>query len=404
MFSIEVGGINAALYHSCKEIMSNGDVVTVRDQETTELHPAIMILTNPTNRTLIYPGRGNNPFSTLFETIWLLGSKDNDITYLSKFLPRAKDYSDNPDDIKPKWRAGYPERLRAYRANPTVEPINQLRYVYDKLSSDPQTRQAVAIFWNPYLDDYEKPGVLKKSRDYSCSQLLNFLIRDGKLDLTFYIRSNDAIFGMTSINIYEFTAIQEIMAKCLNVKIGKLYYMANSLHLYAKHYDKAWELINNYEKACGDEWERMAPKNFSLYPFKQRESYSIVEGMYHKIYSRIINAIPCADGGLTTWNLDDSPMFPADHRFENVADIDTMISACVYYYYYQRAKDFGDYQGFTPREIADKMLDRIIRGREQSDLTFSMCFWMLKDLKVIEPCDLTSARAIYQDLSDKPRR
>lgn len=244
MITVEVDDINELLYEACNNVMMYGKEVEVRGMKTKELHPFHATVNNPTKRTLLYPYRGNNPFGTLFETLWVLGAKDNSIEHLKDYVPRAPMFS---DDGK-RWRAGYPERIRAYRN--LVGEVDQFKYVYEKLKADPGTRQAVINLWNPLQDDYnlygidaENPPKLKESLDFPCSLNLTFVIRDGKLDCTFYIRSNDAIYGCTAINLYEFTVMQELLAGMLDVEIGKFYYYINSLHIYEDKYDKAKQII-----------------------------------------------------------------------------------------------------------------------------------------------------------------
>lgn len=239
MYTFTVEGINDMLFMVLSVILKHGIVVNSRGTTTTELHPVMVEVNDPTNRTLLYPGRGNNPFACLFECLWVLGSKKNNIGDLSLFLPRAKDYSDDGKT----WRAGYPERLKGFGK----KKIDQVRYVIEVLKADLYTRRAVISLWNPEKDTFGKDGNLVETLDCPCSNHLVFLVRDGKLDCTFTIRSNDAIYGMTGINFYEFSVLQELIASFLKVSVGKFYYVCNSLHLYEKHVDKAKELTKSAE-------------------------------------------------------------------------------------------------------------------------------------------------------------
>lgn len=232
-----VNGINEMLHNAVTTILRQGREVTVRGFRTWELHPAIYEIEDPTDRTLLYPNRGNNPFASLYETIWVFGSPDNSIETLKRFIPRAEDYSDDGKT----WRAGYPNRLRRFGH----KQVDQIDYVFKKLKEDPATRQAVIVLWNPEEDDEFVNGEHLKSLDFPCSNYLHFMVRNGKLDCTFVIRSNDAIYGMTGINVYEFTVLQEILACLLNkygVELGRFYYIADSLHLYEEHKEKALKL------------------------------------------------------------------------------------------------------------------------------------------------------------------
>jgi len=90
-------------------ILNEGNEVKVRDLMTKEIHPCLMHIINPQKRTLLYPKRGNNPFATLAETMWVLAGR-NDMKFLTMFLPRAADFSDDGQ----VWRAGYGPRLRKW--------------------------------------------------------------------------------------------------------------------------------------------------------------------------------------------------------------------------------------------------------------------------------------------------
>lgn len=226
-------------YNAIKEVVEHGKEIEVRGSKTKELHPAMCILEDPTKRTLLYPHRGNNPFATLAETVWVLAGR-RDMGFLKKFLPRAPEYSDD-DNV---WRAGYGPRLRNYEGvDDEGRQIytDQIKFVYNKLKEDPNTRQAIISVY-----DAAKESTVRKTKDFPCSNWLHFMIRDDKLDCELVIRSNDIIFGMGGINVYEFTVLQQILAKALGVGVGTYYHYVSSLHLYEHHYAKAERLLNSY--------------------------------------------------------------------------------------------------------------------------------------------------------------
>lgn len=145
------------------------------------------------------------------------------------------------------WRAGYGKRIRNwpnYKINGLNQPqtIDQLEYVYETLKKHPASRQAVISLWNPSED-----CTVEKTKDFPCSNWLHFMIRDNKLDCVLTIRSNDLIWGLSSINVYEFTVIQEILARLLGVEVGKYWHFADSLHIYKKnnHENKIEDFANN---------------------------------------------------------------------------------------------------------------------------------------------------------------
>src|SRR4029078_12597498 len=115
----------------------------------------------------------------------------NDLDFIRYFLPRAVDFSD--DGVT--WRAGYGPRLRDYGPG-----IDQIEFVVNELRANPNSRRAVLSL----LDPGEDSTFPIKTNDFPCTQSLSFMERDGKLDLTVFIRSNDLIWGWSHINLFEF--------------------------------------------------------------------------------------------------------------------------------------------------------------------------------------------------------
>lgn len=396
---LSVSDINEFLYVGCKAVMRDGREVTVRGKKTKELHPCFIEIDQPRRRTLLYPHRGNNPYAGLFETLWVLGNKSNDISLLKEFLPRAVDFS---DDGK-AWRAGYPERIRNYGNvgwSFAKLGVDQLLYAYDKLKTDPETRQAVISLWNPEKDCYVHGlrGViddrnLLKSKDFPCSGYLVFLIRGGKLDLTFTIRSNDMIFGASSINFYEFSVMQEILARKLGVDVGKFYYVANSLHIYEEHYEKA--NIIAYDK--GVDWydfldnESCDPETVTKYDlpiFRFGDDNYGFEDCLNGISSMISLLEQCAkvkplDISNTNCNWMQFKWFHDAH------------SLCEIYLLFVNA----DWKNRPTIESYYSHMKNV----NLSDLKVACHFWMLKHSKAIEPHDIHIAINECLDMNDRSR-
>jgi len=224
-------------------IIKEGKEVEVRGLMTKEIHPCLMHITDPKKRTLLYPKRGNNPFATLAETLWVLAGR-NDIKFLSMFLPRAADFSDDGE----VWRAGYGPRIRKWYGfddNGNAKEVDQIEFVIKQLLKDPNSRQAIISIWDPAKED-----TVEKTKDFCCCNWIHFMIRDGALDCTVVVRSNDAIWGLSSINVYEWTVLQEILANVLGVKVGQYYHMSDSLHLYQDvGKNNNWESAKNMAEA-----------------------------------------------------------------------------------------------------------------------------------------------------------
>lgn len=201
--------------------LADAPTVGSRVGRTKELTHVGITLDYPLRREVLVPGRRCNIVAQIAETVWVLAGR-NDVEWLSRYLPRARDYS---DDGK-VWRGAYGRRLRKWHG------ADQLTAVVEALQEDPETRRAVAVIYDPE-QDFE-PG-----KDIPCNNWLSFLIRDGRLDLHVAVRSNDAMWGWSGINTFEWSVVQEIVAGMVGVEVGALHFSTTSFHLYEKHWDRA---------------------------------------------------------------------------------------------------------------------------------------------------------------------
>lgn len=128
-----------------------------------------------------------------------------------------------------RWRAGYGPRLRWRTSHDgTNARIDPLALTVQELRERPESRRAVIDLFDE--DDYRHYA----ARDWPCNIVINFLIRQGKLDLIVYCRSNDLLYGASGINWFEFTVLQELVAELAGLPLGEYYHVSNSLHYYAE--------------------------------------------------------------------------------------------------------------------------------------------------------------------------
>ncbi len=200
-------------------------------QQIQESSPLTVVIKNPGNPFPFISGRKNNPFAAIAESFWVL-SGQTDIEFLSYYLPRAKDFSDDGT----YWRGGYGGRIRNWKG------FDQLIHVYELLKQKPDTRQALISIYDPETDS----PATSWSKDIPCNNLLHFIIRDGKLNLYVYIRSNDLIWGFSGINLVEWSMLQTVLAKNLGVSVGSYHHFAGSLHIYEHHWETANKIIEKY--------------------------------------------------------------------------------------------------------------------------------------------------------------
>lgn len=102
--------------------------------------------------------------------------------------------------------------------------FDQWEFVKAELRKNPNSRRAVI---------HIKTADNTESKDVNCTCTLQFFIRDGKLYMITYMRSNDIWMGFP-YDIFQFTNMQVLMSMELGVKLGTYTHIAGSLHLYER--------------------------------------------------------------------------------------------------------------------------------------------------------------------------
>ena len=122
----------------------------------------------------------------------------------------------------------YSERLQNYQGR------NQLIDIVNRLQQDMGSNRAVAVTFNPFIDN--------ERDDIPCLQLIQALIRDDKLILSVYFRSND-LYGAFPSNMMFLTYLGMKIANELDVKFDYIDYHCSSLHIYETDYEQALKVI-----------------------------------------------------------------------------------------------------------------------------------------------------------------
>jgi thymidylate synthase len=212
--------VTAALPALAKMVLGGDELESRAGRVKEVLHNHIELL-EPWKREVTLPGRKASLPAQIAETMWVLSGR-NDVEWLSAYLPRAAEFSDDGE----VWRGGYGPRIRNWGG------VDQLAHVLDLLRADPTSRRAVIAIYDPAVDT--EPG-----KDIPCNDLLVFSSRLGRLDLSVHVRSNDLWWGWSGINQFEWSALQEIVAGMLGLNVGSLHFHTVSLHLYDHHWAKA---------------------------------------------------------------------------------------------------------------------------------------------------------------------
>lgn len=231
--SFECTNVTEAMPILLHSLLTDGQEVGSRlGERTMEILMPRIALWKPWQREVLVPGRKASIAAQIAETMWVLAGR-NDVKWLSHYLPRAGDFSDDGTT----WSGGYGPRLRAWGLGDTPNPVDQLDRVVNELKNNRGTRRAVMSIYDPSVDSIG-------GKDIPCNNWLSFISRNGKLHLNVATRSNDVIWGWSGINQFEWSVLQEIVANLTGNQIGTLTFNVTSFHVYEKHWDKARDIIN----------------------------------------------------------------------------------------------------------------------------------------------------------------
>ena len=104
------------------------------------------------------------------------------------------------------------------------ERNGQLDRVIQMLQDNTDNRQcAVSIYDGKEIDDY--------SHDTPCTYAIQFTIVHNRLDMCVTMRSNDLWYGFCN-DQYQFSKLQEMVSKRLDIETGVYYHFAHNMHLY----------------------------------------------------------------------------------------------------------------------------------------------------------------------------
>ena len=122
----------------------------------------------------------------------------------------------------------YSERLQNYN------DINQLDVIINRLNKNINSNRAIAVTYNPMVD--------MNRQDIPCLQLIQALVRDDKLILSVYFRSND-LYGAFPSNMMFLSYLGMKIADELGVQFDYIDYHCSSLHVYETDYKQASKVI-----------------------------------------------------------------------------------------------------------------------------------------------------------------
>jgi thymidylate synthase len=111
--------------------------------------------------------------------------------------------------------------------------VNQFHRVENELRTNPDSRRAIMIYTRPTMwEDYNKNGM----SDFMCTNAVQYMIRNGRLEAHVQMRSNDVVFGYRNDYAWQ-EHVQKLLAQKLDIQTGDIYWNVGSLHVYERHFD-----------------------------------------------------------------------------------------------------------------------------------------------------------------------
>lgn len=206
-----------------ESILNDGQPVAPRKGLTLEISPLIFVLENPRDCIRLQKCRGMNYAYSIMEKLSLVhGYADPDAFCF--YIPVLKELLKDG-----AFGAAYGARVKG-----------QLDHIYRLLTKNPHSRRAVITIYSSKLDHESDQ---RESLDIPCTISLQFLLRDGHLNMVTYMRSNDFYLGLP-YDVQQFTFLQQVIAHWLNVDLGTYTHIAGSAHIYDKDISAAEKVLS----------------------------------------------------------------------------------------------------------------------------------------------------------------
>lgn len=300
--------INHLTLELLRKVINENTLYDIRGSKVKRIRNVAFTLTDPTKRLMSLKHRGNNLPATIAEILWILAGT-NELRFLHKYLPRVTEYSDDyklmTDEYKldpadslntATWLAGYGQRIFNFYGMTDQKFVNQYEMVKTTLLSDPLSRRAFITIPDPKIDDKRTNDRL----DVPCTMSLIFTsephpIRENTyfIDLNVTMRSNDLIFGLSNINVPEFTVLQELLVFELNRHgratfiLGKYYHTSVDLQVYEKHFERSNRILSEYERFLSYNYDE------SISVLKEDEYENIPITFYKSNWTPIFDGFKC---------------------------------------------------------------------------------------------------------------
>ena len=155
---------------------------------------------------------------------------------LNWYLSRSLNVNDIEGDVPQIWQmiSDKKGKINSNYGYLTLDKKNFNQYFNCamELHKNPDSRRAVMIYTRPSIwKEYNKKGM----SDFICTNAVQYLIRNDKLEVVVQMRSNDVVFGYRNDYAWQ-KYMADMMCNELKIELGNIYWNVGSMHVYERHF------------------------------------------------------------------------------------------------------------------------------------------------------------------------
>lgn len=138
-------------------------------------------------------------------------------------------------------------------AKPVFGYPNQMEYILNEIQNNPTSRRLIIELWN--VNELHEMNLVP------CCHHLNFSVKDGKLHLFLKQRSSDYLIAHT-FNVVQYALLMHMIARHCKLDVGILTHAIVDMHIYNKHEQQAYELLDRTVYPAPKLWVNPDVSNF----------------------------------------------------------------------------------------------------------------------------------------------
>lgn len=209
-------------------IINSGNAVSPRGSKILEIEDGMLVL-SPMYPCMSFEDRNLNIGYAKHEWIWKLSGD----RYDASIAEHAKAWT-NLKDVDGGYNSNYGQYFFGQQ--------NGIDWVVKELIRDKDSRRAAIPLMNA---DHLRAN----NPDHVCTESITFRIRNGALNMSVNMRSNDFIWGFTNDAI-TFSCLYRLVYALLrpfypDLLVGTYCHKADSLHIYERHWNMAKQIATN---------------------------------------------------------------------------------------------------------------------------------------------------------------